>query len=384
MRDALINPICGPPHGWTHPRTPGCTGSAFLTPLTPLVTLAALLFFAPAVSAAWVDFVDETATRLVAAPGNGVGDQEEKSFSWGDLDLDGDIDLVVGRKQPWATTGKRTNVLFLNQEGVLTDRTADFATATDVPGDQGFLTPTNDRDIKLVDVDLDGWLDVVTVTTLSDSDPKHVGHPRIYKNLGCSAGGTAATTCVTDDWLGLRYEVSRIPAMLSYTGESGFNPRFLAVSSGDVNADGYPDLWFSDHDLASQPAGADFNDKLLFNQGASNPGFFVDVTAEFFLGLVPGAGTPFPVSALGSSSAIVDMNDDDQIDIVKVTALSAPSYVGIAYNNEGTFDTYDNVYQNAAYYMSVADLNHDDLMDLVITDEGLDRYLLMVTGRRAS
>jgi hypothetical protein len=164
--------------------------------------------------------------------------------------------------------------------------------------------------------------------------------------------------------------------MLSYTGEAGFNPRFLAVSAGDVNGDGYPDLWFSDNDLASQPSGADFNDKLLFNQGVSNPGFFEDVTADMFEGLVPGAGTPFPVSALGSASAIVDLNDDDTNDIVKVTALSSPSYVGIAYNNEGIFDAYDIVNQTAAYYMSVADLNHDDLMDMVITDEGLDRYLL--------
>jgi len=379
MREDLTNPICGPPLAWIRISAPRRTALRSTTPLgTPLllVTIAVLCCFAPAISAAWVEFVDETATRLVAAPANGVEDQEEKSFSWGDLDHDGDIDLVVGRKQPWTTPGKRTNVLFVNQDGVLTDRTADFATASDVAGDQGFLTPTNDRDIRMVDVDLDGWLDVVTVATLSDSDPKHIGHPRIYINLGCSEGGTEASTCTTDDWLGLRYEEPRIPAMLTYTGESGFNPRFLAVSAGDVNGDGYTDLWFSDNDLAGQPPGADFNDKLLLNQGASNPGFFTDVTADMF-GVVPGpGGAPFPVSSLGSSSAIADMNDDGTNDIVKMTALNPPQYTAIAYNGEGGFESYDVVYTNAGYYVSVADLNNDDLMDMVITDEGPDRYLL--------
>jgi hypothetical protein len=290
-----------------------------------------------------VEFVDETATRLVAAPANGVDDAEEKSFAWGDLDRDGDVDLIVGRKQPWSTPGKRSNVLLINESGVLTERTADFATDSNVAGDQGFLTPTNDRDILLVDVDLDGWLDVVTAPTQSDSDPKHIGHPRIYRNLGCAVGGTGAESCTTDDWLGLRYEEARIPAMLSYSGVSGHNPRFLAVSTGDLNSDGYPDLYFSDNDLASQPAGADFNDKLLFNLGASNPGFFHDVTDTVFQGIIqtPGPDQPFPVSSLGTSSAIVDLNGDDLNDIVKLTALGAPNYVGIAYNNGGAFDSYD-------------------------------------------
>jgi hypothetical protein len=98
-------------------------------PLRPLaVTLALLLI--PVVSKGWVKFQDETATRLVAAPEVGVEDVEEKSFAWGDVDKDGDFDLVVARKQPWTTPGKRTNVLLLNEDGVLTDRTAEFATPT--------------------------------------------------------------------------------------------------------------------------------------------------------------------------------------------------------------------------------------------------------------
>ena len=126
----------------------------------------------------WVEFVDETSARLVAAPDVGSNDVEEKSFAWGDLDRDGDIDLVVARKEPFNTSGKRANVLFLNEVGVLVDRTAEYAVSADVVGDVGFHTPTNDRDVILVDVDQDGWLDAVTATALSDSEPKHIGHPR--------------------------------------------------------------------------------------------------------------------------------------------------------------------------------------------------------------
>ena len=38
-----------------------------------------------------------------------------------------------------------------------------YAAASDVPGDSGFLTPTNDRDVVIVDVDQDGLIDVVHV-----------------------------------------------------------------------------------------------------------------------------------------------------------------------------------------------------------------------------
>ena len=42
---------------------------------------------------------------------------------WGDLDKDGDEDLVIVRKQPWTTSGRKRNVLLMNEKGVLTDRT---------------------------------------------------------------------------------------------------------------------------------------------------------------------------------------------------------------------------------------------------------------------
>ena len=64
-------------------------------------------------------------------------------------------------------------------------------------------------------------------------------------------------------------------------------------------------------------------------------------------------------------------------DIVKQTALQAPQYVGISYNdpdNEGFFDNHEVVDLNAPYFVSVGDLNNDTRLDMVITDDGQDHF----------
>lgn len=350
---------------------------------------AAVLFAWPdsALSSDWVQFQNQTSTRLVAASSLGANDVDEKDYAWADLDQDGDIDLVNVRKQPFTSSGKRVNVLFMNEGGVLVDRTSLYAVQADLDGDgvvdagdQGFNTPTNDRDVVIVDVDLDGWLDVVTATTISDNDPKHIGHPRIYMNLRDDAEG---------NWLGLLFDNVRIPQMLTYSGLNNKNPRFCSVAAGDLTGDGYPELWFGDYDSSgaggsAELAGNDFNDKLLLNDGT---GYFTDVSGVNGVGgafsgtiSIPGGGTPsFLVSAFGAAAGIADMNGDGVNDIIKQTSLNFPQYVGIGYNdpsNEGAFDDYEVVNNQAPYFVSIGDLNNDNKLDLVITDDGTDHYHL--------
>ena len=294
-------------------------------------------------------FVDETAERISADASVSTADTQEKDIAIGDVDKDGDMDLVVVRKQPYTTEGRRRNVLFLNEGGVMVDRTAEYVTAAD-DGGQGFLDLTNDRDVELVDVNLDGWLDIVTATTLGQGLPKTISHPRVYINLGNDGLGK---------WLGFEYQEARIPTLPSA-------PNFCSVGAGDVTGDGAPDLYFTDY-LNN------LEDRLLINDGN---GFFTDETA---LRLTPG----FEESYFGTAAEICDLNGDGMGDIIKNNALGCASpffCVGIYhFPNDGTGYFTGGIFQDIhdlesqCYYFDVGDLNNDNRLDVFIVKDSQDR-----------
>ena len=315
----------------------------------------------------WVEFVGQTETRLVADSAVGSDNPDEKDFAWGDVDNDGDVDLVAVYKSIGTTTGRRRNVLFLNEGGVLVDRTAEYVTASTVlladgTPSQGFLDLTNDRDVAMVDVNGDGWLDIVTATTLSGGPggvvgDKAISHPRIYINLGDDPPGSGI-------WQGFIFDdVDRVPTMPA-------EPRFTSVSAGDVDGDDDADLYFTDHQQGG-PRPADVNDRLWINDGA---GHFTDETSQRM--------TPEMVeSNLATASAISDMNGDGAPDIMKVEHLGSPSAVFIHYNdplNQGFFIACEYVYTSSPMHASVSDLNNDNMPDLVVSDHSSDRYQLNV------
>ncbi|MFT7669919.1 MAG: hypothetical protein ACI8X5_002626 [Planctomycetota bacterium] len=302
----------------------------------------------------WASFTKDN-SKLTATNNIGLADPEEKDYAWGDVDQDGWTDLIVVRKQPFTSTGHKRNVLLMNEGGVLVDRTTEYASASDQPGDDGFLTPTNDRDVILFHADDDGWLDMITATTLSIGTPKSVSHPRIYMNLGNDVNG---------DWLGFNYEADRIPQLMS-NGQAA-SPKFCSVDAGDVTGDGFADLYFGDYDSGAS-TGSDLNDRLLINDGTGN---FVD---ESTLRMT----SQMLASAFGNSVAIRDFNNDGNNDILKDTSLNAPTYVAISYNdpgNVGIFNIFDDFHGNAPYHTSTGDLNNDGREDVVISDDGFDRY----------
>lgn len=308
------------------------------------LVLLAVLSPTPLLAADWVTFTDETATRLVAAPSVGVDDPEEKDFSIGDLDQDGDVDLVVGRKTPFTSSGHgpRRNVLFMNENGVLTDRTATLAVA--------MLDATDDREVLVVDLDGDGWLDVVTGTTFGDQ-------PRAYMNLGDDEGGA---------WQGLDFQLDRLPSFSP-------NPKFCGLAAGDVNGDDAPDLYFTDYDNSLE-------DRLLINDGN---GFFTDQTTSR---MTPAMAT----STFALDAAIEDMNGDGFRDILKVNATGSfppPGFspkVSILYNNgSGNFTAIDPIHEvnqgqgiAGGYMADVRDFNQDGLLDVFVVDDLQDRLLV--------
>ncbi len=344
------------------------SGSHYRSSVRLLVIGAlAAAFTSSSVSGQWVDFADETATRLSASPSVGSGNPDEKDYAWGDLDKDGAIDLVAVYKELGTSTGRRANALFMNEGGVLVDRTAIFARLSTVTlqggaTSQGFLDPTNDRDVAVVDVNGDTWLDIVTATTLSGGPggtvgDKAISHPRIYINRGEDVGGA---------WLGFIYDdVDRVPTMPA-------EPRFCSVSSGDLDGDGDQDLYFGDYQQGGNRP-ADLNDRLWINNGTGR--FADESTTRMTLEMLE--------SSFAMSTAVADMNGDGRLDVVKDDALNAPQGVSISYNNrngvpsnDGFFDAYEIAYANTPYHIAVGDLNNDTLLDLVVTDDAQDFYSL--------
>ena len=361
---------------------------------TPCSILAAgtILLLASSVFAQsdWVAFEEATSTRLVTDPIYVDNDNIEKDFAWGDVNKDGWVDLVVVRKFPGSIEGGARNLLFLNREGVLVDSTDLYASATDVIGDNGFLTPTNDRDVKLADVDQDGWLDMITSTTMSDDLTTLLGQPRVYMNLGEDVVG---------NWLGFRFENGRIPRMLSADGNSA-NPRGCALDVADVNDDGYPDIYIVDYDTpetsgtvcidlnndgdtndivdgvsecnespAEDPS-KDFNGKLLINQGATNPGFFTDTRNTRMTSTQLEMG-------FGNECAIRDVNGDGLLDIIRVNTLITGQDIAVLYQTPaGVWDGPITVTEFQPYGMNAADLNNDGRVDIVTADDGQDAYLI--------
>jgi|GEM_PF-1553943 hypothetical protein len=348
----------------------------------PMLALAlagtATLLSAQSFNNQWARFNDETSTRLSAAAALGTADVDEKDYAFGDFDRDGDIDLICVRKQPFTSPGKRVNVLFMNEglkeghaiDGKLVDRTTQYASNATIPGDQGFNTATNDRDVAVADFDNDGWLDFVTAVTISDGDPKHISHPRIYMNRGNNSLG---------QWLGFTFNPDRSPQLYTINTDgtpNTANPvagRFCSVAVGDVTGDGYPDIYLGDYDSgggsAENPAN-DTNDRLWVNQGASNPGFFTD-------SLRSRMSASMLLSAFAASSQILDLNGDGLNDVLKNTALNPPQNVSCMYDlppAQGVFDLLQIAHTNAPYFVSAGDLNNDNRPDIVVTDDAADRF----------
>ncbi|MEZ6211045.1 MAG: hypothetical protein R3B46_07355 [Phycisphaerales bacterium] len=137
------------------------------------------------------------------------------------------------RKQPFTTAGKRVNVLFMNEGGVLTDRTQLLALSRRIfPAMRASLTPTNDRDVVAVDMFNDTWIDLVTAVTLTDNQAKHLSHPRVYISLGNDGGR---------NWQGFRYEDAHPADASNPTAGPAARSR-----PGDIDDDGDMDLYSGD------------------------------------------------------------------------------------------------------------------------------------------
>lgn len=282
----------------------------------------------------WIDYNDDTNALSL------TDDSEEKDIAVGDLNKDGWDDIVVVRKEGFMGTGARTDLLIMNEAGVLVDRTDMYA--------PGFSTePTIARDAIIADLDGDGWDDVLIANTFGDQ-------PSFYRNLG-EVGGT---------WLGLSDESSaRLPTL-----DTG-SIQYCSVAAGDVNGDGALDLYFSNYVMDGTT-----DDVLLINDGNGN---FAD-EGETRLGNLIDV-------AFGTQADIIDMDGDGDRDIVKLSANQPSGPFGtdgifVLYNDgTGNFSDWSTVPSNEAYMYIIEDFDNNGEYDFYVVDDGAD-YVNLSSG----
>ena len=270
-------------------------------------------------------------------------DDEEKDIWPADLDKDGWTDVIVVRKEPFSAASEppKSDLLLINQEGVLVDMTADLAP-------EFISNPSFARDVYVVDVDGDSWDDVVIVNTFNQQ-------PMLYMNLGEDGSG---------QWLGLSDEsATRLPTLTSD------QPLICAVWAGDLTGNGAQDLYFVNYRVNS--GGGTAKDFLLINDGT---GHFTDEGADRAGNLLN--------SAFGTAGQIHDMDGDGDLDIVKNTTLynvspwNSRGVIVLFNDGTGNFPNWQNLVPNASPYMfEVVDFNGDGLLDLYVVDDGSDKIL---------
>ncbi len=286
-------------------------------------------------SALWVHFVEASATRLSLSES---ADSQAKRLAVGDFNRDGWDDVIVVRRTPFGGSDAHQDMLLLNENGVLHDRTALHAA--------GFLShPTPASDVLVADIDGDDWSDVVIVTT--------GGHvPVIYRNLGLNVDG---------QWLGLEHEQTWLPVMESD------NAHFCAAAAGDLNADGAVDLY-----LVNCKANLLGRDVLLINNGNG----YLSEESQMRLG-------PLRQSALGTAVQLVDVDGDIDLDVVKLSlgkAIPPWQQTGafVLFNDgRGYFATWQNLAGSTTSHIGNGDLDGDGQSDLYIVDQGTDQVLFV-------
>lgn len=272
---------------------------------------------------------DGTFTR-VQSDNKALGVMSRAKATFIDYDNDGDLDIVLMGK---GSNGINVTIVLEN-----TGAENQYAYVKNEELAAGFLRHAflNDshsgRGLIAFDYDNDGWTDILASSDVSWNKVTGTYATALYKNME-GKEFVRQTTAI-----------------------DGGEFRHISQGSihvGDINGDGYLDIYNQGYALLPSPA-----EETGFLYINNQNGTFTQVSMNGF------------VPKKFSDAALVDINGDGYSDIVEVNSTSATLYLN---DKNGNFikTTGTGLISGSSVQTTAGDINNDGYMDLIVTGEGI-------------
>jgi Secretion system C-terminal sorting domain/FG-GAP-like repeat len=311
-----------------------------------IISTVVAIFICSTMYSQWINFNDETDQRIVISNVTGnnnqnLVDDQEKDMAVGDFDNDSFMDLVVVRKSPFSNIGPKTDLLFMNRNGVLEDQ-------TDIYAPEFLSNESDSRDVFCVDVNNDDWLDLFVINTFGDQ-------PQLFINQGNDGNG---------DWIGFVDESStRLPLVTVNIIQ------FCAGWGGDLTGNGFADLYMVNYDGSGLAL-----DVLFINDGT---GHFTE-ESQSRMGELRN-------SSFGTGVEFHDVDNDGDLDIVKnlglniVPPFNTKGTIVLFNNGDATFTNFFKLPGAQSYMFTAGDLDEDGMLEFYEVDDQTD-YVNSIRG----